>query len=146
MVDSAGIEKIISWFPDLSHNYFRVTSPCDGDYNCIAWAAGENDRWWWPQTAYWPDNVPEEITLAAFISAYQTLGYELCDNDRLDPGFNKVAIYLFDNGRPSHAARQLANGNWTSKLGNGWDIEHTLEGLVGQEYGHVRQILKREKK
>jgi hypothetical protein len=46
-------------------------------------------------------------------------------------------------GKPKHAARQLANGRWTSKLGELEDIEHTLNGLDGIWYGSVMLILKR---
>jgi hypothetical protein len=41
----------------------------------------------------------------------------------LEPGFLKVALY--GTGLTyTHAARQLADGKWTSKLGKGEDIEH----------------------
>jgi hypothetical protein len=32
---------------------------------------------------------------------------------------------------------------WTSKLGRIEDIEHELNGLEGQEYGTVKQFMKR---
>ena len=48
------------------------------------------------------------------------------------------------DGEPTHAARQLPNGKWTSKLGRWEDIEHDLEGLTGEMYGSVQQILKRQ--
>jgi hypothetical protein len=45
----------------------------------------------------------------------------------------------------THAARSLPNGRWTSKLGNGEDIEHiTLAVLEGDLYGKVRVFLKRQ--
>jgi hypothetical protein len=49
------------------------------------------------------------------------------------------------DGEPTHAARQLPNGKWTSKLGRWQDIEYELDGLVGKMYGTVtvNQILKR---
>jgi hypothetical protein len=38
----------------------------------------------------------------------------------------------------------LANGGWTSKLGESAQIEHaTLDALTGEAYGVVAQILKR---
>jgi hypothetical protein len=46
-------------------------------------------------------------------------------------------------GVPTHAARQLADGLWSGKLGKFVDVEHTLAGLVGEEYGDVVQILGR---
>jgi regulator of protease activity HflC (stomatin/prohibitin superfamily) len=50
-----------------------------------------------------------------------------------------------DEGIPVHAARQLPSGMWTSKLGALEDIEHQLEGLAGDRYGKIGQILKRSK-
>jgi hypothetical protein len=44
----------------------------------------------------------------------------------------------------THAARQLDNGKWTSKLGQLEDIEHeSLEALSGAVYGSVVQVLKK---
>ena len=125
---------------------FKITSPQSRAYNCIAWAAGESHRWWWPdkmRTHYWPKEVPCEPTLVAFVAAYRLLGYEPCDGGNLEPGFEKIAIFVRPSGTPGHAARQLANGKWTSKLGPLQDIEHDLEGVECNSYGVVRQFLKR---
>lgn len=97
---------------------FRVTSQADAAYNCIAWAAGEDDRWWWPsEFAYWPPGVPQVETLPAFIAAYGTLGYEISASGDLEPGYVKIGLYIDAGGTPTHAARQLPNGAWTSKHG-----------------------------
>jgi hypothetical protein len=82
-------------------------------------------------------------TLDAFIKALGTLGFMPCDNPHLEHANEKVALYVDENGKPTHAARQLPNGRWTSKLGQGQDIEHELEGVTGSVYGVVAQILKR---
>ena len=71
------------------------------------------------------------------------MGYEPCERGDLEPGFEKVAIFADDEG-PTHAARQLDNGRWTSKLGSMEDIEHALEGLAGSEYGRVVRYLRRQ--
>jgi hypothetical protein len=134
-----------SLFPDLARTGYQITSPPDSNYNCIAWAAGQQQPWWWPDPDgfdYWPPGVARERTLAAFIQAFATVGYTPCAADTLEPGWEKVAIYANDEG-PCHAARQLSNGRWTSKLGPDDDIEHTLEGLCGPLYGAVVQFLRR---
>jgi hypothetical protein len=47
------------------------------------------------------------------------------------------------DGTPTHAARQLPDGTWTSKLGISEDIQHALDDLAGAVYRAVVQILKR---
>ncbi|MBI4658306.1 MAG: hypothetical protein HY735_05550 [Verrucomicrobia bacterium] len=64
----------------------------------------------------------------------------------LEPDFEKVVLNVDEqHGRVTHAARQLPDGRWTSKLGPQWDINHLLEGLCGPRpaYGDVAQILRR---
>jgi hypothetical protein len=140
-------------FPNLRRGEYQVTSSESPDYNCIAHAAGKDDNWWWPddEPAYWPDGLPKEETLEAFILAYESEGYSKSDppNSELEAGFEKVAIYVDDKGVPTHAARQLANGEWTSKLGSWEDIQHkTLDAVedssgLGLAYGKVAVIMKR---
>jgi hypothetical protein len=86
--------------------------------------------------------MPGERTLAAFIQALATVGYAPCPDGSLEPGWEKVALYATDEG-PTHAARQLPSGCWTSKLGPDDDIEHALEGLCSPLYGSVVQFLRR---
>ena len=120
-------------------------SPRDVNYNCIAFAAGDTARPWWPNTkgAYWPENVPARETVYAFLSLYRSLGYESCDDGALENGFEKVAIYALDN-KVKHAARQLPNGNWVSKIGQNIDVEHdTVATLEGPFYGTAVRYLKR---
>ena len=135
-------------FPNITLSGYSVTSPASPYYNCIAWAAGEEDRCWWPDPwhgYYWPSNVPRQVTLEAFVLAYESLGYVRCADKSLEPGIEKVALYASAQGEPTHAARQLPNGEWTSKLGKIEDIEHKLEGLIGSEYGSVVAFLKRRR-
>jgi len=124
--------------------------PCWG-YNCIAWAAGKKDRWWWPiagdPCAFWPipiDSI-DPVALNQFIKAFEFEGYRVCKNARFENGFEKVAIYVDGNGEPTHAARMLPNGVWTSKMGRGEDIEHeTLVVIEGKIYGKAKEFLKRK--
>jgi hypothetical protein len=88
--------------------------------------------------------------LAAFIEMYSGLGYELCDSQEQEAGFSKVAIYLGAHGKPTHAARLLDSGVWTSKLGRSQDVEHdAIEDVAAlgadstYHYGVVGAVLKR---
>jgi hypothetical protein len=133
-------------FPGLAGSGYRVTSPRDNDYNCIAWAAGETHRFWWPGGTveeYWPPAAPRERTVTAFQQAFATLGYQVCENGGVEPGFEKIALFADGQGRPTHAARQLPGGRWTSKLGKMEDIEHDLHDLAGTVYGSVILVMKR---
>ena len=133
-------------FSRISTTDFEVTSPRTTQYNCIAWAAGCDDRWWWPGGLYWPNGVERESTVAAFIKAFGSKGYTPCESPDFDPYFEKVALYVGIDGLVTHAALQKGDGTWTSKLGQQWDITHELEALCGfglYEYGQVGQILRR---
>ena len=92
--NEAWIARVKVWierdFPNLLTTGYEITSPDTIDYNCIAWAAEDNERWWWPDSQnidYWPAGVPREVTINAFMQAYQTIGYELCDRPNLERGF-----------------------------------------------------------
>ena len=133
-------------FPKLKETGYRRTSPVEGSYNCIAWAAGHKDRWWEPSTGYyWPGDVPQICTVPVLVAMFRALGYDVCDDGGLETDFDKIAIYGEDDGY-THAARQLDDGKWTSKLGGLEDIEHnSLDGLVGEQYGTVQVFMKRHK-
>lgn len=140
---------ILEHFPALRQTQWAVMSPQTPEYNCMAWAAGDPTRWWWPDAAgdyYWPPGVPREVTVEAFIAAFALLGYELREagDEALEPGYEKVAIYAKDD-KPTHAARQLQTGAWTSKCGRLEDITHTLEGLEGSRYGTPTVVMRRRR-
>lgn len=86
--------------------------------------------------------LPEE-SLAAFKAAFTTIGYGECDHESIEPGYEKVAFFASVAGVPTHAARQLASGLWTSKLGQLERIEHELRDLEGDSYGRVAMVMKR---
>lgn len=140
-------ERILLLFPQLTENTFQITSPPATRYNCVAWVAGETSHWWWPigehPELYWPEKAPREETLEAFKATFAALGYAECPGDELEFGVEKVAIFADVNAVPTHAARQLPSGTWTSKLGKAEDIEHALRDLEGDVYGTVAVILKR---
>ena len=132
-------------FPSLESEGYSETSPAAPDYNCIAWAAGRTDVAWWPDPqglGFWPENAPRTETLEAFYRAFEVIGYSACSDAALETGFEKIALYAL-GGRPKHAARQLPDGRWTSKLGKHIDIAHTLRGLEGPMYGQVDGFMKR---
>jgi hypothetical protein len=85
--------------------------------------------------------------------AYETEGFVALEGDRtcidgsLEDGIEKVAIYSHGNVY-EHAARQLENGKWTSKMGIAGElIEHDApENLVGPYYGQDVTFVKRRRR
>ena len=137
-----------TFFPGLRGTDYKITSPVDIAYNCIAWAAGDITRIWWPDSnliAYWPPKIRRVESLDSFREAFESIGYSMCDNDAYEEGFEKVAIYLDQNDKPTHAAKQVNTGKWISKLGQVEDVEHSLDAVEGVRYGTVAMILKRSK-
>jgi hypothetical protein len=137
-------------FPVLKSSGYKITSPATIEYNCIAWAADDPEMWWWPDPYYqyyWPPDVPRKATINAFVKAFETLGYMVCQTSTYVPGYEKIAIYAKTSGEPTHAARQLGSGKWTSKVGSLEDIEHDDHaGVNGETYGSVVVFMKRPKK
>jgi len=101
--------------------------------------------WWWPGLGFaWPFDQSEDESLLTFITAFNTLGFERCEDGTLEEGFEKIAVYQSRNGQVSHVARQLSSGRWTSKIGTLEDIEHSEPSeLEGERYGSVTQFMRR---
>lgn len=105
----------------------RETSPASRSYNCIAWAAEDTTKRWDVDPYgiyYWPPTVPRRRTIGSLVSVFESMGYIACDNKNVEPGFKKIAIYADSSNLPTHVARQLPDGKWTSKLGDEEDVEH----------------------
>jgi hypothetical protein len=112
----------------------QITSQATDAYNCVAWIERDLDRWWEPGF-YWPLGIPEPVSdadLDCYIELFESLGYELCKSPDLEQGYLKVAIYC-EQGRFQHVAKQLPNGEWSSKIGPLHDVRHEgidlLEGV-----------------
>jgi hypothetical protein len=137
-------KKLRHLFPRLFGNEYQVTSRKTRKYNCLAWAAGDNSAWWDAAPGgTWPAGVPDDGTVDAATCLYEHFGYTRTNKIEPEAGVIKIAIYGDDQGY-THAARQLPNGRWTSKLGKLQDIEHDrLENLFGQFYGNMVQIMEK---
>jgi hypothetical protein len=134
-------------FPRLSASRYTLTSVATPRYNCIAWAAGDDRRFWWPSPSpffYWPPDAPREPTIQAFVAAFGLFGYMVCSKEDCEEGIEKVAVFALD-GVPTHAARQLPEGSWTSKLGSQLDLSHELRAVEGPLYGQVAVLLARSR-
>ena len=123
---------------------YEITSEQDSIYNCIAWAAGYGDDWWSHDEDYfWIGE--RDASIQGLIDLFGALGYSECESDAPEAGYEKVALYA-QGGNWTHAARQLANGRWTSKLGIYEDIEHANpQDLSGNLYGEVHCVMSRRR-
>lgn len=139
-------------YSSLSSNYYKRTSNRTSEYNCVAYSADDLDRPWWPvpyqAPYYWPiENKEEDESLDEFIEAFNFLGFACCNDGNLEKGFRKIAIFLDEDGMPNHMAKQLPDGNWSSKCGDLEDIEHALQSLQGKPsakegYGDIIKFMK----
>ena len=77
------------------------------------------------------------------MAALARIGYTRCVSEEFEAGVEKIAIFVGVDGEYSHVARQLAEGQWTSKIGKAHDISHRLRQLEGDEYGRVSFFMSR---
>ena|SRR5438093_12138462 len=127
-------------FPKLGNRYQKKSHRTD-QYNCIAWAASECHRPWWPggaPEAYWPPNLPPDETLDNFTNAFIEIGYEVCTGAHYEWRFEKIALYVNRRGVPTHAAKQTWTGAWISKLGKNVDIKHRTHLMFLREASTVQ--------
>ena len=112
-------------------------------YNCISYSLGLWYKWSWPtgnEYRYWP--IPNKTeTKKAFDEFYLHHGYSLIDINNIgyESGYTKVALFVKDN-IPKHAAIQLDNTHWESKMGFYEIIKHKLNELEGGIYGNIIQL------
>jgi hypothetical protein len=132
--------------PSLQQFSYKITSPRDPAYNCVAYAVGDLTRFWYDVEVrgyYWPPGAGSADTMEGWIKVFEIHGYRETEDRTLESKYEKVAIYASLDG-PEHVARQKASGIWASKTGKGVDLEHTLEALEGDFYGRVAKIMRRE--
>jgi hypothetical protein len=148
-----GLPQIFPKLPQAGFAVDDVTSSETLDYNCIAYAAKDESRPWWPMPQwlsiryyYWPPDLPREYpaTVGNFFKAFEKLGYKRCSDGSHEIGFEKVAIYVDANDVPTHMARELGDGIWYSKLGDLQDIRHhTLSAVENPDYGQAKYFMRK---
>ena len=133
-------------FPNLASLGYVCTSQADASYNCIAWAVGDTTRNWdcTRQGGHWPADAEQGETIAHLITLFELQRYEVCENGDLETAFEKVALFIDADGEWQHAARQLPDGQWTSKMGELEDITHAhLDAVSSSDYGRVACYMRR---
>ena len=139
------IDEICAEYPNINPTGYEWISEEDDNYNCVAWAAGINDEIWQdaPPGYKWPASRRTQ-GIESLVEVFENLGFEQCEDSSLEDGYDKVALYA-RNRLWGHAARQLSDGRWTSKLGvPGGDIVHaTPECVTCLRYIDVHCIMRR---
>jgi hypothetical protein len=121
-------------FPHLG-NQFQVLGPATPRYNCIAWSIGITTQW------VWPAKPNKAATVADFDELYGKHGYRRVRglNYERQANYDKIVLYAKRTGNtwePTHGARQLSDGSWSSKLGKLPLIRHLEpEDIDGGSYG-----------
>lgn len=142
-------------FPFLVSSGYEKTSDDDIRYNCIAWAAGDKNKWWQPEIIepwdWWPPGAPTTRELTSFIKAYELVGFKRISDPKYNRRYLTVALYQDGNNNATHAAKLLSSGKWSSKLGDWEDITHnTLSALETDgnkpAYGKAVAFMRRKKK
>jgi hypothetical protein len=131
-------------FPKLRTVVYSRTSPSTIRYNCVAWVFGDRRRWW-EIGYYWPSKTEIGDTAGSIVRFFESFGFE-DSNPKPEPGFEKIAIYADRDNYFTHVACQKSDGTWSSKLGDGHDIDHAtaecLTGREGNEYGSIIGYMK----
>jgi hypothetical protein len=154
MVEDGGLPARLSpederCFPTLCVTGYRVESPKDVSYNCIAYVVGDKTRHWSPTVLpipgyYWPPNARRDDHPDALKSVFEAEGYEICTDGDLEEGYEKIALYVDKNGEWTHAAKQEINGEWSSKLGDEEDIRHKTPHCFSDAiYGEIAYFMRR---
>jgi len=145
-------ENIEDILPNIVGHY-KETSKATIDYNCLSWAVELTDTFIDPENRCvgysWPDGAEREWTTAACRKVLAYYGYvEECDDGSFEDEYVKVAMYVDESGAPTHFARQIVDGNWTSKLGDFIDVVHhnlsCIEGNDHQHYGTAKYYFKKK--
>lgn len=110
---------------------FDVLGPANRKYDSFAWGLNVLDAWVWPGTS-----VEDFDRLAADLGYRRQKGLDYTLSKNMD----KLVLYgkkrADSTVEPSHLARQLADGSWSSKLGALPLIRHaTPEDLSGSTCG-----------
>ena len=136
----------MTWIDDEipeARGQYEITSKVTDEYNCIAWAAGDNTRWWEHTPGYyWP--AVRSPLIGSLVAVFESIGYSTCESSAIEEGYEKVALYAKQDCW-MHAARLLDSGRWTSKLGPDEDIEHESAECLARFYGQVYCYMRRLK-
>lgn len=135
-----------SFFPNSEKEPILIQSPETSTYNCVAWVLGKMDAWYEPDLDYdWIAGLPMENDLATMQKFFEYFAFEGCEKPSLSDFSEEIIALFAKDGIFTHVAKRLENGRWTSKMGNSYDVEHSLtsisDGLYGEVVLYMRKII-----
>ena len=144
MDTSRWAQALTEAFPNLANENFEVVGGPSDRYNCVAYAANKKDQPWdYNHRGHWPPWANRNDRIESLKQVFLGLECEECRDSELEDGYQKVALFEVQ-GQAKHAALQMPNGRWRSKIGDGPLIEHdTPESLAGELYGNPTVFLRR---
>lgn len=144
-----GEEIEINWQNLKLNQNFHFTSLKRKGFNCVGYAldlVNKDIDMFWFRDMYGLDGAKLDHSVNGYAKCFRDyFGYEICDDGQVENGFNKIALYSDTDNDFTHIAKQLENGNWTSKMGTYEDIEHyNLEALSGTLYGKPMLFMRKK--
>lgn len=132
------------YFKNLNVHDCMEAAPATIRYNCMAWAMGLWDEWYWPSSEILDSKNEEEQTLY-FCDELHDYGYVQCDEESamidlwaLFDEKGKFKKYTHMSVRNVSAKDKFLHGyDWESKLGSSERIFHPRYSLEGNIYGKV---------
>lgn len=144
-------EMVVDHFPNMDINNVAIDDEDTPEYNCIGYAIGDTNKPWWPRGGeggfyYWPETEKdaEKYSVSTFDHLLMTTGHgSITDSEKPEEGYVKLALFT-EGDKPTHLARQLADGEWSSKVGAGPLIRHgfDIHEMDNGVYGNVAKIYK----
>lgn len=104
----ASIQEIEAAFPELVGTKYSEKSKETDVYNCIAFAFGDVNQWWWPEKGYgiyWPPGFPLSQSVDVLIRICEVHGYSPVRGPNTRLGMRKSRSTLV----PVVSNMQLAN-------------------------------------
>jgi hypothetical protein len=154
--DEIGVaaKNVLELFPAVLPENIKFDGKKNDDFNCVAWAFGATNHFWWPypQAGYhWPASEKIEGSPEAPVEIFDHLlketlhGTETVDQTP-EKGFVKLALFTTGsveagNLHSTHLARLMPDGNWSSKLGPSY-LVRTGPNIHDMDYGHYGNVEK----
>ena len=123
-------------------NLFIIPNTKDDNYNCVGYSLEINEFVSHHIGRYWIDSIERSGSINNLIKVFEYFGFERSDSS-VEEGYKKIVIYG-NRGFASHAAIQLDDIWYQSKMGEYEICKHKLEAIEGILYGYPKVWMKKK--